>query len=67
VTVDKINHRYVLVEHEHKLANVIKLIDSHAKDKIIIFTHTKRNTKTIQKILLEAGINAGMLNGNMGQ
>ena len=67
VTVDKINHRYVSVEHEHKLSNVLKLIDSHSKDKIIIFTHTKRNTKIIQKILIDTGINAGMLNGNMWQ
>ena len=67
VTVDKINHSYVAVEHEHKLVNVIKLIDSHAKEKIIIFTHTKRNTKTIQKILSDTGINAWMLNGNMWQ
>jgi superfamily II DNA/RNA helicase len=65
VTVDKINHRYIAVEHEHKLANVIKLIGSHSKDKILIFTHTKRNTKTIQKVLADNGLNAGMLNGNM--
>ena len=67
VTVDKINHRYVSVEHEHKLTNIIKLISSHSKDKIIIFTHTKRNTKTIHKILVEANINAWLLNWNMWQ
>ena len=67
VTVDKINHSYVAVEHEHKLSNLIKLIGSHWNDKIIVFTHTKRNTKTIHKILTDTGINAGMLNGNMWQ
>jgi len=67
VTVDKINHSYVAVEHEHKLSNVIKLIESHAKDKILIFTHTKRNTKTIHKVLIEHGVNAWLLNWNMWQ
>jgi len=67
VTVDKINHRYVHVDHEHKLTNLIKLISSHSKDKIIVFTHTKRNTKTIHKILVDSKINAWLLNGNMWQ
>jgi superfamily II DNA/RNA helicase len=52
ITVDKISHSYMPVEHEYKLHNVIKLIRAHPKDKIIIFTHTKRNTKTIQQILV---------------
>ena len=67
VTVDKINHRYISVEHEHKLINVLKLISSYSNDKIIIFTHTKRNTKTIHKVLVEAGVNAWPLNWNMWQ
>ncbi|MEI7919679.1 MAG: hypothetical protein WCH65_05870 [bacterium] len=52
VTVDKIHHRYIPIDHEQKLFNVIKLIKAHAQDKIIIFTHTKRNTKTIHQILI---------------
>lgn len=67
ITVDKINHRYMPTEHEHKLHNLIELIRSHSKDKIIVFTHTKRNTKTIQGILVAEKINAGVLNGNMSQ
>ena len=67
ITVDKINHRYMPTEHEHKLHNLIDLISSHSKDKIIVFTHTKRNTKTIQGILVAEKINAGILNGNMSQ
>jgi len=52
VTVDKIHHRYLAIEHEQKLFNVIKLIKAYPQDKVLIFTHTKRNTKTIQQILL---------------
>ncbi|MDD3262575.1 MAG: DEAD/DEAH box helicase [Candidatus Absconditabacteria bacterium] len=67
VTVDKIHHRYIPIEHEQKLFNVIKLIQSNPKDRVIIFTHTKRNTKTIHQILIGDGFNAGLLNGDMAQ
>lgn len=67
VTVDKIHHRYLPIDHEQKLFNVIKLIKAHAKDKVLIFTHTKRNTKTIHQILLWDWFKAGLLNGDMSQ
>jgi len=67
VTVDKIHHRYIPIEHEQKLFNVIKLIEKHPDDKIIIFTHTKRNTKTIHQILIWDWFNAGLLNWDMAQ
>ncbi|NCQ82122.1 DEAD/DEAH box helicase [bacterium] len=57
VTVDKINHSYLAVSHEHKISNVLHLIDDHKKEKIVIFTHTKRNTKTLHEILTKAGHN----------
>lgn len=67
VTVDKIHHSHIAIEHEQKLFNVIKLIESHPDEKIIIFTHTKRNTKTIHQILVWDNFSAGMLNWNMSQ
>jgi len=67
VTVDKINHRYMLVDHEHKIHNVIKLIKEYSRDKILIFTHTKRNTKILHTILNRDNFSVGMLNGNMSQ
>ncbi len=67
VTVDKIHHRYLPIEHEQKLYNVVKLLRAHAKDKVLIFTHTKRNTKTIHQILLWDGFKAGLLNWDMAQ
>jgi ATP-dependent RNA helicase RhlE len=51
VTVDKIHHSYMQVEHEDKLFNAKKLIDEHPMDKILIFTQTKRNTKSISTTL----------------
>lgn len=67
VTVEAIDHSVMIVEHEHKVANVRKLIDEHLGDKVIIFTQTKRNTKTIGDVLTREGIKVGMLNGNMSQ
>ena len=67
VTVDKIHHRYLPIEHEQKLYNVIQLIRAHAKDKVLIFTHTKKNTKTIHQILIWDGFKAGLLNWDMAQ
>jgi len=67
VTVDKIHHRYLAIDHEQKLYNVIKLIRAHPQDKVLIFTHTKRNTKTIHQILIWDGFKAGLLNWDMAQ
>ena len=67
VTVDKIHHSYMKVEHDDKLMNVKMLLDSHPQDKIIIFTQTKRNTKAISERLADEGYKIGMLNGNMSQ
>lgn len=67
VTVDKINHSYLPIDHEQKLFNVISLIKTHRKEKVIIFTHTKKNTKTIHQILLWDWFKAGVLNGDMTQ
>ncbi len=67
VTVDKIDHTIMLIPHEHKLYNVIKLLRDHKWIKTIIFTHTKRNTDTLHKILQWEWFKAGMLNGDMSQ
>jgi len=67
VTVDKINHSFVSVAHADKIVNLLALIQKHSKDKILIFTQTKRNTKTLSYAIEKAGYKVGMLNGNMSQ
>lgn len=67
ITVNKIAHSYIQVEHEDKLFNVQNIINHHKKEKIIIFTHTKRNTKTISTKLSERWYKAAMLNWDMSQ
>ena len=51
VTVDKINHSFVSVPHEDKIFNLLKIIQRHSNDKILVFTQTKRNTKTLGLII----------------
>lgn len=67
VTVDKINHSFVSVAHDDKILNLLSIIHSHSKDKILVFTQTKRNTKTLCYVIEKAGYKVGMLNGNMSQ
>lgn len=52
-TPDKIDHTYMHVAHEDKIANVIHLINHYHADKTIIFTQTKKNTEIIYEILRE--------------
>jgi ATP-dependent RNA helicase DeaD len=67
VTVDKINHSFVSVAHQDKVFNLLNIIKKHINDKILIFTQTKRNTKTISFAIEKSGYKVGMLNGNMSQ
>ena len=67
VTVDKINHSFVSVAHDDKILNLLSIIHSHSKDKILVFTQTKRNTKTLLYVIEKAGYKVGMLNWNMSQ
>jgi len=67
VTVDKINHSFVSVPHQDKISNLLNIIRKHNNDKILVFTQTKRNTKTISIAVEKAGFNVWMLNGNMSQ
>ena len=67
VTVDKIHHSYVSVPHEDKIFNLIKIIKAHINDKVLVFTQTKRNTKTIGIAIEKSGYEVWILNGNMSQ
>ncbi|MBU1758386.1 DEAD/DEAH box helicase [Patescibacteria group bacterium] len=67
VTVDKINHSYARMPHTDKIFNLINIIKNHPRDKVVVFTQTKRNTKTISGAIEQAGYRVGMLNGNMNQ
>lgn len=67
VTVDKINHSFINVAHPDKIFNLIQIIKKHINDKIVVFTQTKRNTKTITLAIEKSGFKVGTLNGNMSQ
>ncbi len=67
ITVDKINHSFVNIAHADKMYNLINIIQKHKNEKIIVFTQTKRNTKTISNLIIKAWYNADMLNGDLSQ
>lgn len=67
ITVDKINHSFISVPHQDKIFNLLHIIKKHPDDKIVVFTQTKRNTKTLSAVIEKAGYHVGMLNGNMSQ
>jgi ATP-dependent RNA helicase DeaD len=67
LTVDKIDHTYIDMAHEHKFANLINLIEMHKDQKIIIFAQTKRNTEVINDALFDKGYKIMYLNGDLDQ
>ena len=65
ITVDKIDHTYIDMAHEHKFPTLIHLLDSHKDEKTIIFAQTKRNTEVITRALTDAKQKALYLNGDL--
>lgn len=67
ITVDKINHSYLDIQHTDKLFNLIKMVQEYSKDKIVVFTQTKRNTKAIYLAINKYVPDVYMLNWDMNQ
>ena len=67
VTVDRIDHSHIEVLHKDKVITLKHIIDSHPDDKIVVFTQTKRNTKSVFTMLEKNNYSAGLLNGDMSQ
>lgn len=70
VTVDKIDHTYIEVPHEHKFATLVEILRAHQWQKTLIFSQTKRNTETLTKHLQQEKldgekINVHFLNGDL--
>ena len=51
ITVDKINHSYSFINNRDKFINLVNLVNSHKKDKILVFVNTKRAGKIIYEQL----------------
>ena len=67
IVVERINHSFVLLQQHQKLEVLTKWLDTYQKEKIIIFTQTKRSTSWLSDILKERGYKVGHLSGDMEQ
>lgn len=67
ITVDKIDHTYIDIAHEHKFSTLVHLLKSHPNQKTIIFSQTKRNTEVLTKALKQDKFTCAYLNGDLDQ
>lgn len=67
ITVDKIDHTYIDMAHEHKFTTLMSLLNHHKNEKCIVFAQTKRNTEVICRALQDAKHTAQYLNGDLEQ
>lgn len=65
ITVDKIDHTYIDMAHEHKFPTLMHLLRSHEGQKTIIFSQTKRNTEVIARALFKEKFKVQFLNGDL--
>lgn len=67
ITVDKLNHGYIMVDNKDKFLNLMKLLNINKEDKIVIFANTKANCSQIYKTLLDEQIKVWMLSWDVAQ
>ncbi len=67
ITVDKIDHAFVEVTHFEKFDLLKKYVSEHADKKTIVFTRTKAETEHLARMLMENGISADFLHGDLEQ
>jgi ATP-dependent RNA helicase DeaD len=67
ITVDKIDHAFVEVTHFEKFDLLKKYVSEHTDKKTIVFTRTKSETEHLARMLMENGISADFLHGDLEQ
>ncbi len=67
VTVDRIDHAFIEVNHLEKFDLLKKYLADHPGAKTIVFTRTKSETEHLARILQENGITADFLHGDLEQ
>jgi ATP-dependent RNA helicase RhlE len=67
VAVDRIDQRVYFIGAKDKRALLNELLANPAKDRVLVFTRTKRGADRVCKQLKQAGIDADALHGNKAQ
>lgn len=63
----KIEHRYALVQHKHKMEALTRFLDVEPDLKGVVFCRTKRDTQHLAEELLKLGYKADALHGDLNQ
>ncbi|HEY7667352.1 MAG TPA: DEAD/DEAH box helicase [Actinomycetota bacterium] len=64
--VTEADHRFVAVEHQHKVATLVRELAAD-RGLALVFVRTKRGADRLQKRLTQEGFRAGSLHGNLSQ
>lgn len=67
MTADSIRQRAVFVQHREKVDMLIRFLEAENSDGVIVFTRTRETTVVVADKLLQAGLKAVALNGDMPQ
>ena len=67
IVVDRIDHAFTIAPHISKPDMLINWLESHADQKVIIFTQTKYATADLEDFLSRKGFQVGALSGDMDQ
>jgi superfamily II DNA/RNA helicase len=62
-----IEHRFVAVEHAHKLARLVSLVQADEVDRALVFVRTKRGADRLVKRLRSHGVESACMHGDKSQ
>jgi superfamily II DNA/RNA helicase len=65
VSVEQMEHRFLLVHHRDKLAVAARVAES--AERVLVFTHTKRMADRVAGDLRDAGVQARAIHGDLPQ
>jgi len=67
LSTSHIKQQYVLVHQKHKVETLCRILETQVNESALIFTRTKQSCADISDILIERGMIADALHGDMGQ
>ncbi len=65
VSIEQMEHRFILVHHRDKLAATARVAKS--AERVLVFTHTKRAADRVAADLRDAGVEARAIHGDLPQ
>ncbi|MFT5526725.1 MAG: ATP-dependent RNA helicase DeaD, partial [Pirellulaceae bacterium] len=66
-TADTVNQRYFVAQPKHKQASLARILEAEPIDGVLVFAKMKSTTEPLAEFLVECGLRAAALNGDMAQ